>query len=193
MPQTTVGVTVAPYMLHALARNWWLLLLRGIFGVLFGVFSIVWPGMSLLTLVLIYGIYALADGVVSIAAAIQGGTAAPRWWLTVVGLLGIAAGVLTYLWPGITAVVLVMLIGIWAIATGVMQIMGAIKLRKEIEGEWLLIASGALSVIVGAFLCIWPGAGALALATVIGVYAIFYGALLIGFALRLRRHRHARA
>jgi uncharacterized membrane protein HdeD (DUF308 family) len=134
---------------HALAKNWWLLLLRGICAILFGVLTFVWPGITLLTLVLLYGAYALADGALALAEAVMGGAPAPRWWLALVGLFGVAAGILTFAWPGITALVLLLFIAGWAIATGVLQIVGAIRLRKEIENEWLLIASGVLSVIFG--------------------------------------------
>ena len=102
----------------------------------------------MLTLVLLYGAYALVDGVLAILAAITGDAPAPRWWLAIVGLLGILVGILTFVWPGITAVVLLLFIAGWAIATGILQIVGAIRLRKEIDNEWLLIASGVLSVIL---------------------------------------------
>jgi uncharacterized membrane protein HdeD (DUF308 family) len=175
-------------MLHALSRNWWLLLLRGIAAIIFGVLTFVWPGITLLTLVLLYGAYALVDGVLAIVAAITGDAPAPRWWLAIVGLLGILVGILTFVWPGITAVVLLLFIAGWAIATGILQIVGAIRLRKEIDNEWLLIASGVLSVLFGLILVVQPGAGALALLYVIGFYAVLYGILLVGFSLRLRRH-----
>ena len=135
-------------MLHALARNWWLLLLRGIAAIIFGVLTFVWPGITLLTLVLLYGAYALVDGVLAILAAITGDAPAPRWWLAIVGLLGILVGILTLAWPGITALVLLLFIAGWAIATGILQIVGAVRLRTEIDNEWLLIASGVLSVIL---------------------------------------------
>lgn len=180
-------------MLHALARNWWLLLLRGLCAILFGVLTFVWPGLTLVTLVLFYGAFALVDGVLAIIAAIKGGDPAPRWWLAILGVFGIAAGVLTFLWPGLTALVLLFFIAGWAIAVGVMQIIGAIKLRHEIEGEWLLIAGGVLSIIFGLVMLAMPGAGALALIFVIGAYAIVYGVLLVSFSLRLRRHSHASA
>jgi hypothetical protein len=111
---------------------------------------------------------------------------APRWWLALVGLFGIAAGILTFAWPGITALVLLLFIAGWAIATGVSQIVGAIRLRKEIENEWLLIASGVLSVIFGLILVAQPGTGALALLYVIGIYAVLYGILEVWLSLRLR-------
>lgn len=175
-------------MLHALTKNWWLILLRGICAILFGVLTFIWPGVTLFTLVLLYGAFALADGIFALAAAITGGTATSRWWLAIVGLLGIAAGVVTFLWPGMTAVVLKLFIAGWAIAIGVMQIIGAIQLRKEIDNEWLLIAGGVLSVIFGLILLLQPGVGVLALLFTIGAYAILYGILLVSFSLRLRRH-----
>jgi uncharacterized membrane protein HdeD (DUF308 family) len=137
-------------MLHAL----WLLLLRGIVAILFGVLTFAWPGITLLTLVLFYGAFALVDGVLAITAAVMGGAPAPRWWLAIVGLLGIAVGILTFAWPGVTALILLLFIAGWAIATGALQIVGAIALRKEIDNEWLLIASGVLSVLFGLILVI---------------------------------------
>lgn len=175
-------------MLHALARNWWLVLLRGLCAVVFGILAFAWPSLTLVTLVLLYGGFVLADGILAIAAAVMGGHPAPRWWLAVMGLLGIAAGILTFVWPSITALVLLMFIAFWAIATGVMQIIGAIKLRKEIDNELFLILGGILSVVFGIVMLAQPGAGALALVLVIGGYAIVYGVLLIAFSLRLHRH-----
>jgi uncharacterized membrane protein HdeD (DUF308 family) len=129
--------------------------------------------------------------VLAIAAAIMGDAPAPRWWLAIVGLLGILVGILTFAWPGITALVLLLFIAGWAIATGILQIVAAIRLRKEIDNEWLLIAGGVLSVLFGLILVVQPGTGALALLYVIGFYAILYGILLVGFSLRLRRHSPA--
>jgi uncharacterized membrane protein HdeD (DUF308 family) len=187
-----MGSPVPPrLMLHALAKNWWVFLLRGVFAILFGALTFVWPEVTLVTLVLFYGAFALADGVLAVIAAMTGGATESRWWLAIVGIAGIAAGVLTFLWPGITALVLLLFIAGWAIATGAMQIVGAIKLRKEIDNEWLLIAGGVLSVIVGLVLLGQPGTGALALIFVIGIYAILYGILQVSFALRLRKHSHA--
>lgn len=175
-------------MLDALARNWWAILLRGVLAILFGVLAFMWPGITLLTLILLYGGFAFADGVLSLIAAVRGGSPMPRWWLVVVGLMGLAVGVLTVFLPVVTGFVLLMFIAAWAVVTGVMQVYGAIKLRHEIDGEWWLIASGVLSILFGAMLVVWPGAGALAMVLVIGTFAIIYGALMIGFALRLRKH-----
>lgn len=175
-------------LLGALARNWWLILLRGIAAIAFGILTLVWPGVTLVTLVLLYGAFAFVDGLLALWAGIAGGSPAPRWWLILVGLLGIAAGIVTAVLPGMTALLLLYFIAFWAIATGVVQIVGAIRVRKEIDNEWLLIASGGVSIIFGAIVLAAPGAGALGVLFVIGVYAIIYGAMLIGFAFRVRKH-----
>jgi uncharacterized membrane protein HdeD (DUF308 family) len=190
MPAQTYppGTVLMRPMLDGLARNWWLILLRGICAIIFGLLTIIWPGLSLFTLVILYGVFALFDGGLAIGAAIMGDTPAPRWWLALVGALGVAAGAVTLLWPGITGLVLLFFIAGWAIAAGVFEIVGAIKLRKEIENEWLLIASGVLSVLFGVLILMFPCAGALGLAFAIGMFAMLYGVLLVGFALRLRRH-----
>lgn len=179
-------------MLDGLARNWWLILLRGVLAVIFGLLTFVWPGITLLTLVALYGAFALLDGIFALTAAVTKGAPEPRWWLALVGLLGIAAGVATLLWPQITGMVLLFFIAGWAIASGVFQIVGAIKLRKEIDDEWMLIASGVLSVIFGLIILAFPGAGALGVAFGIGAFAIAYGALLIGLSLRLKKHADVR-
>jgi uncharacterized membrane protein HdeD (DUF308 family) len=178
-------------MVHALAKNWWLLLLRGIAAIIFGLLAFAWPGITLLTLILFYGAFALVDGVLAIIAAITGGAPAPRWWLVIVGLLGIAAGLLTFLMPGLSALVLLFFIAGWAIATGVFQIIGAIQLRKEIDNEWLLIVGGIISVLFGIGVMLAPGAGALALVWVIGTYAVIIGVLLVALAFRLKKHAHS--
>src|SRR5499433_2485246 len=181
-------------MLHALAKCWWVLLLRGIAAILFGVLAFAWPGLTLVTLVLLYGAFALVDGVLSLIAAFSGSAKpVPTWWLIVVGLLGIGAGVVTFLWPGITAVLLVMFIGAWALVHGIFEIIGAIQLRKEIDNEWMLILSGVISVLFGLIVLIAPGAGALALIWVIAAYSIVFGISFIALSLRLRKHRHEAA
>jgi uncharacterized membrane protein HdeD (DUF308 family) len=177
-----------PLMVHALAKNWWLILLRGLCAVIFGVLTFAWPGVTLVTLVLFYGAFAFADGILALIAAVMGGAPAPRWWLAIVGLLGIAAGLVTLMVPGITALFLLYCIAFWAIAIGVMQIAGAIRLRKEIDNEWMLIASGVISVLFGLIMVLAPGAGAFGLLFVIGVYAVIHGIMLITLAFRLRRH-----
>jgi uncharacterized membrane protein HdeD (DUF308 family) len=130
----------------------------------------------------------LVDGVLAVIAAIKGGAPAPRWWLAIVGISGIAAGLLTFLMPGISALVLLLFIAGWAIATGIFQVIGAIKLRKEIDNEWFLILTGLISVLFGIGVMLAPGAGALALVWVIAIYSVITGVLLIGLALRLKKH-----
>lgn len=181
-------------MLHALAKCWWALLLRGIAAIIFGVLAFTWPGLTLVTLVLLYGAFALVDGVLSLIAAFSGSARPiPTWWLIVVGLLGIGAGVVTFLWPGITAVLLVMFIGAWALVHGIFEIIGAIQLRKEIDNEWMLILGGVLSVLFGIVVLAAPGAGAVGLVWAIAAYSILFGITFVVLALRLRSHTHTAA
>lgn len=175
-----------------LARNWWLFLLRGAAALLFGVLSLVWPGISLATLILLFGAYALVDGFFALTAALVGrGSTEIRWWLVLVGLVGIGIGIVTFLWPGLTALTLLYFIASWVIAIGVLQIVGAIELRNAIEDEWWLVLDGALSLLFGIFLFIMPGAGALALIWLIALFAIAYGFLMIGFAFKVKRFNEA--
>jgi uncharacterized membrane protein HdeD (DUF308 family) len=172
-----------------LTRSWWLMLLRGIAGIVFGIAAFIWPGLTVLALTLLYGAYAFVDGVTSLGAAFTGGgdKAIPTWWLALIGLLGIAAGAIAFLWPGLTAFALILMIGAWAVTIGVLEIIGAIWLRKEIEDEWLLIAAGLVSVLFGLAVLLRPGAGALALAWAVGAFAFISGLLHLAFALRLKR------
>lgn len=180
-------------LLRSLAENWWLLLSRGIAAVAFGVLAFIWPGMTLLALTYLYAAYALVDGIFALGAAIfgHGGSMVPRWWLAVIGVIGIIAGLLAFAWPGITALVLLLLIASWAIIIGVLEIVGAIHLRKEIAGEMWLIISGVLSIAFGVILFVQPGAGALALIWVIATYAILTGGSLIALAYRLKNLKHS--
>jgi uncharacterized membrane protein HdeD (DUF308 family) len=181
-------------LLRSLAEHWWLVLLRGIAAVIFGVLAFVWPGITALTLVLLWGAYALVDGAFSLWAAIAGrggATTGERWWLAVVGVLGLVAGVIAFLMPGLTAGVLLIVIAAWAIAIGVMAIIGAIQLRKEIEGEWLLILSGAIAIVFGVLMLAQPASGALAVIWMIGTFAIIFGIDLIWLAFKLKRFRQS--
>lgn len=178
-------------LLHSLARYWWLFLVRGIVAIIFGVLAFMWPGITLLTLVWIWGAFAVVDGVIAIVQAIMGGGMGSRWWLVLVGLAGIAAGVVAFEAPLLTAVVLLFFFAGWAIAIGVFQIVGAIQLRKQIDNEWTLILSGIVSVLFGILLIAVPGAGLIGFIWVIAAYAIVFGVLLIGFAFRLKKHQDA--
>lgn len=191
-PTYPPGTVLMRPVLDPLARNWWLILLRGILAVLFGLLTFAWPGLTLFTLVIFYGVFALIDGIFALIAAVTSGALAPRWWLALVGVLGIGAGVATLMWPDVTGLVLLYLIAGWAIASGIFQIVGAIRLRKEIDDEWLLIASGVLSVLFGLLVLAFPGAGALGIAFGIAAFAVAYGLLLIAFSLRLKKHAAVR-
>jgi uncharacterized membrane protein HdeD (DUF308 family) len=175
-------------MVHALARNWWALALRGLFAVLFGITAFALPGITLGALVLLYGAYALVDGIFAVTSVLVGRPRGMPWWAVLVeGLFGIAVGVVTFLWPGITALALLYLIAAWAVVTGAFEITAAVRLRKEIEGEWLMVLSGILSILFGVALVVNPGAGALAVVWLIGAYAIAFGVLMIALGFRLRR------
>jgi uncharacterized membrane protein HdeD (DUF308 family) len=174
-------------MLSVMARNWWVLALRGLAGIIFGVLAFIWPGITLTVLVLMFGAYALVDGVFAIIEGIRRRAEESNWWVLILeGIVGILAGVVAFVWPGITAFALLYLIAAWAIITGLFEIVAAIRLRKEIEGELLLGLTGLLSVLFGIALAVWPGAGALALVWMIAAYAIIFGVLMIILAFRLR-------
>lgn len=176
-------------MLRTLSRNWWLLALRGVFAVLFGILAFAWPAITVSALVILFGIYVLADGVISIFTGISDRDTNDRWWVLLLeGVLGITVGIVTFVWPGITAVVLLYLIAAWALVTGIFEIIAAIQLRQEITNEWALGLSGLLSIIFGVLLVVWPATGALALIWLIAAYAIVFGFLMIylGFQMRGR-------
>jgi uncharacterized membrane protein HdeD (DUF308 family) len=175
-------------MVRSLAQNWWALVIRGVAGVLFGIGALVWPPAAVAALVLLFGAYALVDGIFNIVAAVRAPREGRRWgWLTFSGVIGIATGLITFFFPGITALALVVLVASWSVVTGVAEIVAAIHLRKQIRHEWLWILSGLLSVAFGVLLLVLPAAGAVALAIWIGAYMLVFGALLIGFGLRLRK------
>jgi uncharacterized membrane protein HdeD (DUF308 family) len=170
-----------------LAPRWWMVAVRGVAAIVFGVLTFLAPAASLLALVVLFGAYALVDGAFNIASAIRSAKGRQRWGsLVFAGVSGIAAGVLTFVWPSITALILLFLIAAWAVVTGVAEVVAAIRLRKTIKGEWFLALSGVLSVVFGLLLFIFPGAGALAVTMWIGAYAIVFGGLLVGLAFRLR-------
>jgi uncharacterized membrane protein HdeD (DUF308 family) len=172
--------------LDSLTRNWWAVALRGLAGILFGILTFAWPGISLAALVLLFGAYAFADGVLLIVSAVRR-RGADRWWVLLLqGIVGIGAGVVTWLWPGITALALVAIIATWALIGGALQVAAAIRLRKVIRGEWLMALGGVLSIALGVLLIAFPGPGALALVIWIGAYAFVFGILLLVLGVRLR-------
>lgn len=178
----------APFTnVDTLTRNWWVMLIRGVAGVLFGIATFFAPGVSLAVLVLLFGAYALVDGVLAVISAVRRRGVSDRWWMLLLeGLVGIAAGIMTLVWPGITALALLYVIAAWALLTGAFEIAAAIRLRKIITGEWLLVLSGVASIGLGILLMIFPGPGALVMVLWIGAYVFVFGILLIALSLRLR-------
>jgi uncharacterized membrane protein HdeD (DUF308 family) len=174
-------------MVEGLARNWWVVALRGLAAIIFGVLAIINPAMSLAALILFFGAYALADGVFTVIAALMRRRNEPRWVaLLVSGILGILIGAFTFLMPGVTALALLYIIAAWAVIRGVIEIAAAIQLRKVIRGEFWLALAGVLSIVFGVLLFVFPGAGALAVILWIGVFALVLGIVLMALAFRLR-------
>ncbi len=180
--------TILTHLAATLSRGWWLLLLRGVVAIVFGSLAWVQPAITLAALVLLFGAYSMADGILCLWTAITGPKGHEYWWLVLLeGLVGVGAGLLTFFAPGITALALLFYIAIWAIATGTLEIAAAIRLRKEINNEWLLLLSGLASVAFGVLIAARPGAGALGLLWLIGSYAIVFGILLLVLAFKIRK------
>jgi uncharacterized membrane protein HdeD (DUF308 family) len=177
-------------MLAELVRNWWVFLIRGIAAILFGITAFVWPELTLTVLILMFGAYSLVDGIFTVIAGISARRVMEHWWTMLIsGISGIIFGILTFIWPGMTALILLYFIAAWAIVTGIFQIAAAIRLRKVIEGEWALGLGGAAGILLGILLIAMPGAGALASIWTIGAFAILFGILMIVVAFRLRGWR----
>jgi len=180
-------LAVAVVDIDTLTRNWWVFLVRGLMGIAFGLVTFFFPGISLAALVLVFGAYSFVDGIFAIVSAIRRRAGAEPWWLLLLeGIAGIAAGVMTLLWPGVTAIVLLYVIAAWALITGAIEIAAAIRLRKVINDEWLLVLSGVASIGLGVLLMLFPGPGALALVIWIGAAAFVSGIMLVVLSLRLR-------
>ena len=173
--------------LTRLTRNWWLAALRGSLAVILGAAAFVWPGITLEVLVLLFGAYALADGVLMFGFGLVAAEQHEQWWTVVLGgIVGIALGVLAFAQPGAVALALVYVVGAWAIVTGLLEIVAAIRLRQVISTEWLMALSGALSVLFGIVFLYQPGSGALALVYLFGFYAVLAGIAQITLGFRLR-------
>jgi uncharacterized membrane protein HdeD (DUF308 family) len=175
-------------VLHMLSRYWWLLAVRGIAAIAFGIVAFALPQDALATLILLFGAYALVDGASLLASLVMGDPTARRhaWSVGLSGLAGIGAGIVTFLWPGLTALTLAYVVGFWAIAMGVFQIVAAVRLRQEIQGELWLALGGILAVLFGLYILVLPGAGLLSLLWLIGIWAIVFGVSSLLVAWRLR-------
>ena len=177
-------------MSEALARNWWAIALRGVLAIVFGVIALVVPGVTMLSLVIVFAAYALVDGVLAIVAAVRSARRHERWGLLVLeGVVDIAAGVLAFLWPGLTIVIFVLLVAAWAIVTGALMTAAAFRLQLD-HGRWWLALGGLASLVYGVLLIIAPLIGALVLTWWLGAYALVFGVLLLILAFRLRA-KHA--
>jgi uncharacterized membrane protein HdeD (DUF308 family) len=176
-----------PAALMDLAERWWTIALRGAAAIAFGVLSLIAPSISLVALVVLFGIYVLVDGLLSLVLAGRGPHDGPRWTALIVGgLVSLVAAAVALTWPGVTAISLVLLIGAWAVVTGAAEIAAAIRLQQQIDHEWVLVLSGCLSITFGVLVLLFPGAGAVAMVMWIAAYAILFGALLLALGFRLR-------
>lgn len=189
---TTMAVTPGDDLVRRLGDAWGWILLRGVAGIAFGALAFAWPGLTLVVLVVMWGAWAFVDGVFALVTAWRArdrGT--PVWPLVVIGVLGIGAGLVTLIAPAIAGAALLAFIAAWAIVTGVFQVVHAIRVRKAIDHEWMLILSGILSVLIGVYILLYPDRGALAIVWLIAAWSIVFGAMLVAAALRLRKHRGA--
>jgi uncharacterized membrane protein HdeD (DUF308 family) len=172
-------------MLPTLASYWWTLLFRGIAAMLFGLAALFWPGLTLFTLIVFFGAYTFVDGVFAIVTGIRG-SGGRRWLLFADGVLGVLVGLIAFFSPGATALVLLYVIAVWAVLTGVLKVVMAIWLRREIDNEWTMALSGVLWVLLGVVLAVLPGVGLLSLSWLIGVFALGAGLTFLVLAFRVR-------
>lgn len=174
-------------MLNLMMHNWWAIAVRGIVAVLFGIAAFTWPGITLWALVALFGGFALVDGIFAIVESFRRNVRGEQWWvLFFEGLTGIGIGVLTFLWPGLTAMGLLYLIAFWAIVTGVFEVISAVRLRHEIRGEWMMALIGIISIAFGLLLVAFPLAGAVSVVLMIGAFSFVMGALMIALAFKMR-------
>ena len=175
-------------MLRMITKNWWVFLLRGLAAIIFGFLAVIWPSITLQVLLILFGVFVLLDGIFSLVSGIVSIGQDKRWWTMLLsGILSIAIGLLIFFWPNVTGVVLLYFIAAWAVVIGIMDIVIAIQIRHEIEGEWMMILDGAFSLIIGILLFVFPAQSAVALVWLIGLFAIAVGIIFIILSLRLRK------
>lgn len=194
MQDTVITPAAMPHtalMQSAFTRAWWVLVIRGLFGIMLGVFAFLQPFTTMHALIVLFGAYAIIDGLFAAGASIRAAEHHMRWWpLLLEGLIGLAAGIFALVMPGVTAIVLVAVAGVWAVMTGVLEIMTAIRLRRHLHNEWLLVVAGALSIIFGFAIVTFPVAGAVWFVLLIGSYALIFGVMFVMLGLRMRQHGH---
>ena len=175
-------------MLGLVARDWWVFAIRGVAAILFGILAFAWPEMTLVVLVMLFGAYVLVDGTALLIALARGDALARRhgWAVGITGVLGIVAGIATFIWPAVTAMSLLYIVAIWALATGLFQVVTAIALRREIDGEFWMAIGGIASIVFGGLLIAFPGEGLISLVWLVGIWAAVFGVSSLGLAHRLR-------
>ncbi|HVA86534.1 MAG TPA: HdeD family acid-resistance protein [Candidatus Saccharimonadales bacterium] len=180
-------------MLDVLARNWWLLAIRGVAAIVFGIGAFLWPGLTLLTLVILFAAFALVDGSSALIALLRGKPAARHhaWAVGIIGVVGILAGIGAIIYPAITALALLYVVAAWAIIIGVFGVIAAVRLRREIKGELWMAMGGIASIAFGVLLVLFPGTGLLSLVWLVGIWAVMFGMTSLALAWRLRGHHHS--
>ncbi|HEX5395935.1 MAG TPA: HdeD family acid-resistance protein [Candidatus Limnocylindria bacterium] len=179
-------MTLRTAVVLELARGWWTFVLRGVLAIIFGIMAFAWPGPTVVVLVWLFAAWAIVDGASSLLGAFRSKQSGSRWWQVLEGLAGIVAGVIAFLWLGLAAVALVLLIAAWAIVTGIFEIVAAVRLRREISNELWLAVGGVISILFGIVLVLNPGAGLLSLAWLIGLLVIVFGVSMVLLGWRLR-------
>ena len=174
-------------MLGLVTRDWWVFAIRGIAALVFGVLAFINPETTLTVLVFLFGAYVFVDGVALLVALVRGDAVARKhgWAVGVMGVLGIVAGVVTFVSPGLTALSLLYIVAFWAIATGTFQVIAAVALRKELDNEFWMALGGVASVVFGAVLIAFPGEGLISLVWLVGIWAVVFGVSSLGLAYRL--------
>jgi uncharacterized membrane protein HdeD (DUF308 family) len=168
-------------------QNWWMMALRGVLAIIFGLVALFFPGIALLAFITVFAVYAIIDGIIAVVEAIRERATANRWWWVLIeGILSILAGIFAIVYPGVTALVLLYIVAAWAILTGIMEIVTAVTLREYLSREWALIIAGALSIVFGIILFVRPGLGLLSILWLVGVYSIIFGVLFIVRAFQFR-------
>lgn len=187
MIATTSADAITERIGEVLFEKWWVLLLRGLVSIAFAVLIWMQPAITLKAMIILFGAFALVDGVLGVWSAFSSRKDRNNWWVLMLwGLVGIGIGIITFVAPAVTALALLFYIAIWAIVTGVLEIIAAVKLRKEIQGEWLLGLAGLLSLVFGILLIMHPGAGVLAVLWLIAAYALILGVLMVILAFKVR-------